>query len=153
MASKLSPIVKYLPEAVMDTETILGARIPDDPLTLIRELRAGLPASALAKFKLATHLGDAEIADLLQIGGRTLSRIKVSPARRLPGDLSDRLYAVASIYALAEQVLGERKSAVGWLSEPQFGLGNRAPFEFLSTELGRRQVRTLLEQIEHGFLA
>jgi putative toxin-antitoxin system antitoxin component (TIGR02293 family) len=61
--------------------------------------------------------------------------------------------AVASIYALAEQVLGNRDSAVEWLREPQFGLANRSPLEFLSTKLGRWQVRALLEQIEHGFLA
>jgi putative toxin-antitoxin system antitoxin component (TIGR02293 family) len=137
----------------MGTASLLGAKIPEDPLILMRKLQSGLPASALSKFKRAARLGDADVAELLQIGSRTLSRIKISPAQRLPADLSDRLYAVASIYALAEQVLGSRESAVGWLSESQFGLGNRPPLEFLSTELGRRQVRSLLEQIEHGFLA
>ena len=121
-------------------------------MRLMKALQAGLPSTALNRFKQAAELADQDVAKLLHIGGRTLTRVRASK-RRLPADLSDRLYAVASVYAQAEQVFGNRTSAIGWLNEPQFALANQPPREFLSTELGRRQVTELLNRIEHGFLA
>lgn len=136
----------------MTAESLLGGSIPGgDPMKLMKALRAGLPTASLRRFKQATGLPDEEIAELLQIGARTLTRLKSSS--RLPPDVSDRLYAVASVYALAEEVFGDRDAAVGWLGAPQFGLRYQPPREFLSTELGRQQVRDLLNQIKYGFLA
>jgi len=138
----------------MKTQAMLGVEIPEgDPLRLLETLDAGLPLQSLKRFKEATGLADEDMATLLKIGGRTLTRVKGSRARRLPADLSDRLYAVASIYALAEMVFGAHDAAIGWMSEPQFALGDHSPLELLSTELGRGQVRQLLNQIEHGLLA
>lgn len=136
----------------MTGERLLGGSVPEsDPMKLMKALRAGLPTASLRHFKQATGLADEELAELLQIGARTLTRLKSSS--RLPPDISDRLYAVASIYALAEEVLGARDAAVRWLGSPQFGLQHHRPIEFLSTELGRQQVRSLLNQIEYGMLA
>jgi putative toxin-antitoxin system antitoxin component (TIGR02293 family) len=138
---------------IMTTQDLLGAKIPErDPMQLMKALQAGLPSTALNRFKQATGLADKDVAELLHIGGRTLTRVRASK-RRLPADLSDRLYAVASVYAQAEQMFGDRKSAIGWLNEPQFALAHRPPRELLSTELGRRQVIELLKRIEHGFVA
>lgn len=136
----------------MTTGNLLGGSIPEsDRMTLMKMLRAGLPTASLRHFKHAAGLADGEIAELLQVGARTLTRLK--SARRLPPDVSDRLYAVASVYTLAEEVLGDRDTAVGWLGSPQFGLQYHRPLEFLSTELGRQQVMQLLNQIRYGFLA
>jgi putative toxin-antitoxin system antitoxin component (TIGR02293 family) len=136
----------------MTAANLLGGSIPQgDPIRLMRALQAGLPSASLRHFKQSTGLADEQIAELLQIGGRTLTRLK--SCKRLPADLSDRLYAVASIYALAEDVLGDRETAVAWLDQPQFGLSYRPPREFLASELGRQQVRRVLNQIEYGMLA
>lgn len=138
---------------MMTTQDFLGAKIPErDPMQLLKALQAGLPSTSLNRFKRVAGLADQDVAELLHIGGRTLTRIRASK-RRLPADLSDRLYAVASAYAQAERVFRDRKSAIGWLNEPQFALADRPPRELLSTELGRRQVAALLDRIEHGFLA
>ena len=138
---------------MMTTQDFLGAKIPErDPMQLLKALQVGLPSTTLNRFKRAAGLADQDVAELLHIGGRTLTRVRASK-RRLPADLSDRLYAVASAYAQAERVFGDRKSAIGWLNEPQFALADRPPRELLSTELGRRQVAALLDRIEHGFLA
>lgn len=133
-------------------ESLLGgAPTERDPLKLMRALGAGLPISALKRFKQETALTDEQLAGMLQVGARTLTRLK--SLRRLPPDLSDRLYALASLYALAEEVLGSRESAISWLNQPQYGLEYQVPREFLATELGREQVRELLNRIKYGFLA
>lgn len=118
----------------------------------MQALQAGLPLTTLNRFKRATGLADQNVADLLQIDRRMLTRVRASK-KPLPADLSNRLYAVACVYARAGQVFGDRESAVGWLDESQFALANRPPRELLSTELGRRQVTGLLSRIEHSFLA
>jgi putative toxin-antitoxin system antitoxin component (TIGR02293 family) len=137
----------------MQTEALLGTVLADhEPLKLLEQLSAGLPAATLRQFKRATRLADADVATLLQVSGRTLSRLKGGRAR-LPAGLSDRLYSVASVYALAEDVFGAADRARAWLVEPQHGLGGRRPQELVSSETGRAQVRALLRRIEHGFLA
>ena len=137
----------------MQTDTLLGTALADhEPLKLLEQLAAGLPAATLTQFKRATRLADADVAAMLQVGSRTFSRLKAARSR-LPADLSDRLYAVASIYAIAEDVLGDAARVRSWLSEPQYGLRGKRPQELLASELGRTQVRGLLQRIEHGFLA
>ena len=137
----------------MQTEALLGTALADhEPLKLLRQLAAGLPAATLTQFKRATRLADADVAAMLQLGSRTLSRLKGTRSR-LSADLSDRLYAVASIYALAEDVFGDAAQVRTWLADPQHGLGGKRPQELLATELGRSQIRGLLKRIEHGFLA
>lgn len=137
----------------MQTEALLGTALADhEPLKLLEQLSAGLPAATLRQFKRATRLADADVAALLQVSSRTLSRLKVGRTR-LPADLSDRLYSVASMYALAEEVFGTADRAREWLAAPQHGLGGRRPQDLVATEVGRAQVRALLRRIEHGFLA
>jgi putative toxin-antitoxin system antitoxin component (TIGR02293 family) len=134
--------------------SLLGLGLPvANPLELHAALRAGLPGSAIAALKAATGLPDAEIAELLQVSERTFTRLKASRARRLAPDLSDRVYAVAALYALADEVLGDHATALQWMNAPQFGLAEAVPRALLSTEPGRQQVRALLQRIEHGFLA
>jgi len=120
---------------------------------MVKVLEAGLPSRTLVRFKDAAGLTDPDVAELLRIGGRTLTRIKTAGAGKLPADLSERLYAVAEVYALAQEVFGDRATALGWLAEPQRALKHRAPRELLGSELGRQQVRALLQRIEHGLLA
>jgi len=137
----------------MQTDALLGTTLADhEPLKLLEQLSAGLPATTLRQFKRATRLADAEFAALLQMSSRTLSRLKGGRSR-LSADLSDRLYSVAAVYALAEDVFGSPDRARTWLAEPQHGLGGRRPQPLLATEQGRAQVRALLKRIEHGFLA
>ena len=137
----------------METVALLGTALADDePLKLLAQLSAGLPAATLRQFKRATRLADADVATLLQLSGRTLSRLKGGKSR-LPADVSDRLYSVASVYALAEDVFGAADRARAWLVEPQHGLGGKRPQDLVATEFGRAQVRALLRRIEHGFLA
>jgi putative toxin-antitoxin system antitoxin component (TIGR02293 family) len=138
----------------MTTESILGLPATErDPLELIEALGEGFPVKALPYFKRAARLSDSEFARLLGMGGRTFTRLKSARTGRLSAEMSDRLYAVASIYALSEEVFGARDTAVSWLEEPQFALQGRRPRELLATEVGRQQVRSLLLRIEHAQLA
>ena len=70
---------------------LLGLRVPErDPLALVRAIEQGLPARALARFKKVTRLADADVARLLRLSGRTVTRIKSATAVRLPADVIAR---------------------------------------------------------------
>lgn len=137
----------------MDTHPWLGTKLPErQPQKLRQALAQGMTPSALATFKKRAALADEELAQVLEISPRSLLRLRAS-TKRLPADTSDRLYALSRLYALAEDIFGDRETALGWLREPQFALGNERPSEWLRDEYGREQVRALLERIRHGQLA
>jgi putative toxin-antitoxin system antitoxin component (TIGR02293 family) len=122
------------------------------PLDVDREIRRGLPIRTLLRFKRHTGLSFEEIASVLDVSTKTIERT-IARAARLSTAASDRLYRMARLVALAEQVLEKRDVAREWLHSPQHGLGGRVPFDLLSSEAGAREVESLLERIEHGFLA
>lgn len=138
----------------MDTKTWLGAALPEQqPQKLRQALQQGIAAKSLATFKIQAALADNELALALDMSPRSLNRLRASRASRLPADTSDRLYALSRLYSLAEDVFGDRETALGWLREPQFALGNESPRDWLGSEYGREQVRALLERLRHGQLA
>ena len=123
-----------------------------DPFHFDDAIRRGFPASALLGLKKATGFTSEEIAGMLDISVKTIERA-ISQGGRLGHGVSDRLYRVANLLALAERVLEDREQARLWLHEAQHGLGGRKPIELLATEAGSREVESLLGRIEHGFLA
>jgi putative toxin-antitoxin system antitoxin component (TIGR02293 family) len=138
----------------MSIQALLGTEVPENrPMALLDLIQSGLPADSLATFKQATGMTDEIVAHVLNLGGRTLSRVRNAGRERLPADLSDRLFAVASIYRLAEDVFGDSATAIDWMNAKQFGLGQRIPRDLLASEFGRQQVRALLQRIEYGQLA
>jgi len=140
-------------EALSPTE-LLGVPIAaENPVDLVRALEAGLPARALGQFKRRTELADTDLAELLRIGSRTLTRLKSPRTRRLPPEVSERLYALAALYAEAEQVFADHQTALDWLAAPPFAFAGKTPRELIASEIGREQVRALLRRIEHGQLA
>lgn len=133
---------------------LLGTDLPEsEPLALVARLEAGLPYRSLLQFKRAINLPDADIALVLKLSARTLTRLRATKPKLLPADLSEQLYSVAQIYALAEEVFADHDTALGWMAEPQFGLKSQRPNELVRSEIGRQQVRELLLRIEHGLAA
>ena len=112
-------------------------------------IHAGVPVASVEALKQCVSLTDSELARLLGVSEKTLSRARLS-AGRLDAVASDRLVRVARIVALAVEVLEDEAAAIHWLKRAQIGLGGRVPLMMLVTDLGRDQVEKLLLRIEHG---
>lgn len=80
----------------------------------------------------------------------SISRLRKAPKSPLGTVASDRLYRMAVLYSLAEEVLEDEEMAREWLRTPQVGLNNRIPLDLMNTEAGAREVEDLLGRIEHG---
>ena len=119
-------------------------------IELAERITQGLPRSAALAVRRRLGLTEAELAAGLGVSAKTLQRQAKEAAARLKPAQSDRLYRLARVAALAEEVLEDRARAHRWLREPQRGLGNRAPLDLIASEAGAREVEDLLGRIEYG---
>ncbi|MBC7983782.1 MAG: DUF2384 domain-containing protein [Candidatus Obscuribacterales bacterium] len=137
-----------------DVAKVLGGRkalgrtvsVTDDWIDMIAK---GLPSSAIDTLKAQVGLDDQTMAAALGLSTRTLARAR-SGAQRLDSVVSDRLYRLARLVAMARWVLENDERAMHWLTQPQFGLGQRRPVDFVKSDPGAREVENLLMRIEHS---
>jgi len=114
-------------------------------------VREGLPFRSFENVAEALDLHSGELGDLIGVAPRTLARRKQTKA--LSPIESDRLVGIARIAALAEDTLGSREKARGWLREVNRALGGVTPLSCLDTEPGRRLVEATLFQIQYGMIS
>jgi putative toxin-antitoxin system antitoxin component (TIGR02293 family) len=110
-------------------------------------IREGFPHAVLEELMQASGLTLKELADALDLSPRSLQRRRRGRLARFE---SDRLYRLARLLALARQSLGDAARATRWLKRTNRALGGVAPIAAIDTELGARQVETLLGRIEYG---
>jgi len=125
-----------------------GTRSPRSASDWHGLIQSGVPSRAA--FLLKDHLGlrNDELARLLGLSARSLTRLAGTPT--LDPVTGDRLYRLARIYALASDVLEQEAAAVRWLRAPQRALGGTTPLDLAATDAGAREVELLLGRLEHG---
>src|SRR6267143_4328144 len=97
----------------------------------------------------ARHIPIKDLAELAQIGNRTLHRRKEEG--RLQPDESDRLLRVSRVFAKAIELFeGDNRAAMHWLSTPQRALSGVAPLTLTKSEFGALEVERLIGRLEHG---
>jgi len=121
---------------------------PADNAALVARVEEGFLYWALERLRSNVGLSREALADLVQIKPRTLDRRK---GGRLRPEESDRLLRAARVFggtiALFE---GDADAARTWLSSPQRALGGTVPLEMARTEVGAREVESLVGRLEHG---
>lgn len=114
-----------------------------------KALLAGLPFDAFERFEKASGLTRAKLAAATGIALRTLDRRQKE--KKLQPDESDRLYRLASVFRLAVELFnGHDKDATEWMETPRPALGGAVPLDLARTEVGAREVATLVMQLQHG---
>ncbi len=131
---------------------VLGRRITSQ-LKMADAVDRGLPPMSLDRIKEALGLSDAEVGHALGISLKTINRLRKNPARHLSSAASDRLYRLARLYLMANEVFEDAAAAREWLRSRQIGLNNRSPMELMTTEAGSREVEALLLRIDYGVIS
>lgn len=126
----------------------LGLKRGQAMTSLQEPVRAGLRFSALEAIQRRYQITQAQIQYLIDISERTFARRKVEQV--LNKSESDRLYCVARIAALAEEILGSTETAAAWLKEPIPALGRVTPLSLLDTDEGAQRVADILGRIDYG---
>jgi len=122
-----------------------------DLSTAAERISEGLSPDALETIQLVLELSNQELAHVVLISPRTLTRRRKED--RLPPDESERVYRVARLVEVASSVLGGEEAARSWMKEPNYSLGDVTPLEYARTEPGAELVERVLGQIEHGIAA
>lgn len=111
----------------------------------------GLPTGSLDTVQTRLELTNKELADVVLISPRTLTRRKKE--KTLPPDESERVYRINRLIEIAADILGGADEARDWMKEPNFVLGDAVPLTLAKTEPGAQLVERVLHQIEHGISA
>lgn len=120
-----------------------------DPLHVVDQIRRGLSYAAFERFQRNTDLPFRTLLQAVAIPERTLARRKES-GRFEPGE-TDRLVRIARVVARAIELFeGSADAAREWLTSPVIALGDRAPIEFASTDVGAIEVENLIGRLAHG---
>ena len=118
-------------------------------LALADKVASGFDYRAFLRFQQVTKMSTTQLADLLSIPDRTLSRRKSEG--RLHPDESDRLLRLARVVDLALGLFeGDKSAAQNWLMLSNDALGGKTPIELSKTEVGAREVENLINRLEHG---
>jgi putative toxin-antitoxin system antitoxin component (TIGR02293 family) len=132
---------------------LLGLPTPiRSEVDLVNRLERGLSVSVVQALRARVGLSDEEVYRLIA-PRRTLDR-REAEGQPLSGEEADRAVRIARVAARAQQVFsGKPQYAQEWLRTPQRALGDRSPFQVLTSESGARAVEEILVSIEHGFFA
>ncbi len=130
-------------------QRMLGKKV-ETSLDFADIIQQGLPSSSVFFLQKQLGLGDKEYSSTLGVSGKWLGRYRKTPRKHLDANISDRLYRIARIFKLAEEVLENKDAANHWLHRSQTGLHERIPFELMKTEAGAKEVEELLYRIEYS---
>jgi len=122
-----------------------------EPLEIVRHIEQGLSFRAFERFRRNSQFSTAVLADLVAIKTRTLQRRKEQG--RLAPEESDRLLRVTRLFSKALELFeGDAEAARNWFRAPAKALGGAQPIALARTDLGSREVETLIDRLEHGVL-
>ena len=101
--------------SVLGGQKSLGRRVRN-ALDFVDLIKDGIPFLSARRLKERYTLNNHEFAGILGLSERTLTRLSgKSEAVLLPVPASDRLFRMARIISIAEEVFEDRKLATGWL--------------------------------------
>ena len=120
------------------------------PLEAHARVQKGIPLSEVVRFSKALELTQEEVASLLGLHMRTYQRWLIESAKKLDSLTGGRYYRTLKVAQRAISIMGTAEISLRWLRSPQRALGQRIPFELLSTDPGAEAVEDLLGRIEHG---
>lgn len=119
---------------------------------LVRRVNEGFPYEAVETLRENVGLSANELADLVQLNPRTLSRRKREG--RLHPDESDRVLKLSRVYSSTLRLFnGDLDKSRHWLATPKAALGGESPLDYSRVEVGAREVVDLIGRIEHGIIS
>ena len=115
----------------------------------VAAIRLGLPAGAFETVAKALQLTGDELATKLGVSPRTV-RDQRKKAIKLSRENTEKLVRIARVQILARKIFTNNESVAEWLRSPARALNGLAPIDLLDTDVGAREVESLLQGIAYG---
>lgn len=116
---------------------------------LVQAIRTGFDAELLAAAGDYFEVPAARIRAITRVPDTTAHRL-VKRHALLDASASERLWRLADVAAMAEDVFEDELAAKQWLRSPNQAFLGAAPIDYLDTEPGAKAVRQVLNAIATG---
>ncbi len=126
-------------------------KYPENQLSLMEKLELvekGISKESLESLKQMAGLDYDQMAQILNVARATLIN-KKSPDR-FNTDISDKIVALADIFAFGLEVFEDKERFRHWLQQPLRAIGGKSPFDLLHSSFGREEVRNLIGRMAYG---
>jgi len=118
-------------------------------LDQIAHIKAGFTINEVLDLISNLDITEKHLASVVGLSTSTLAIRKKSG--RFKAIESERIMRVNRIFSRALEVFNQDKTmAKRWVKSPAKALGNKAPIDFIETDIGAREVENLLGRIEYG---
>jgi putative toxin-antitoxin system antitoxin component (TIGR02293 family) len=144
MATLKEPMVP-IRRAPRPAPRALDALAALDGARAVAAVKQGLDAGLLRQLADKLDLSLEDLTHPLRLAPRTLHR-RIERGR-LSLDESERLLVLAKILRRAGEIFGSHEKAAHWLKSPVAALGGQSPLSCAETQIGLRQVETILTRI------
>ncbi|GAA4312563.1 type II RES/Xre toxin-antitoxin system antitoxin [Compostibacter hankyongensis] len=145
--SKAAAYVQDAPLLLNEPEAAYGL----SPFQKIRKIKSGISKKELSSIKEKARLDYDTLAQLLSVGRATL--INKKNTERFNPNVSEKILALATLYAYGYDVFGDTDAFNDWMKSPNLALGNASPLEFADTLTGIEEVRKLIGRIDYGIFS
>ncbi len=125
-------------------------RAVHDYADLDRGVRARLPFAALRHLVDSGRLSVREVKTHIVPSSTYARRAK---SRLLSVSESEKAERLARVFATAEEVFANADKAHRWMRAPNLELDGKTPLDAAATELGARQIESILWRIAYGIPA
>jgi putative toxin-antitoxin system antitoxin component (TIGR02293 family) len=119
-------------------------------MLLVYAIREGVSLDFFNLIKEKTPFNDEDWASFLGISTKSLQRNKTKDSFVFKPIQSEKIFELAEVTSLGNQVFDNETTFYSWLNSPSFALGNLKPMELLKDSYGKEMVLSELHKIDQG---
>ncbi len=119
-------------------------------MLLVHAIREGVSFDFFNLIKEKTPFSDDDWASFLGISTKSLQRNKAKDSFVFKPLQSEKIFELAEVTNLGNQVFDNENSFYSWLKTPTFALGNLKPMDLLKDSYGKELVLSELYKIDQG---
>ncbi len=119
-------------------------------MLLVHSIREGVSFEFFNLIKEITPFNDDDWASFLGISTKSLQRNKAKDSFVFKSIQSEKIFELAEVTNLGNQVFDNETFFYSWLNTPSFALGNLKPIELLKDSYGKEMVLAELYKIDQG---
>lgn len=147
--SSPAPLASALPAAAGAGFAELIRKFSTDGSSAVASIRAGFPASLLKDAGAYFDVPAQRIRNIARLP-ETTAHTLVKRGALMDAAASERLWRLADLMNLAQEVFDDEAAAKAWLRTPNLTFHDDAPMDYLDTEPGAIAVRQVLNAIATG---
>jgi putative toxin-antitoxin system antitoxin component (TIGR02293 family) len=122
-------------------------------MLLVHAIREGVSFELFSLIKEVTPFNDEDWASFLGISTKSLQRSKVKEDFVFKPIQSEKIFELAEVTNLGNEVFDTSTDFYAWLNTPSFALGNLKPIELLKDSYGKEMVVSELYRIDYGIFS